>query len=60
MPQTGKKVYKIMYDWVGKMFHWELKRLKFDQIKKKNKTYMHKPESIVENDTHTFFWYFEI
>ena len=36
---------------VGKLFHWELcKKFKFDQA---NKWYMHNPEPVLENETHT-------
>ena len=39
-----------MYDWVGKVIHWELcKRLKFGHA---YKWYMQKPESVLENETH--------
>ena len=33
------------------------KKLKFDYTSKR---YMHKPESILENETHEIFWGFEI
>ena len=37
------------HDWVGKVIHWEwLKRLKFDHA---DKCYMHKSESLLENET---------
>ena len=40
------------------MIHWELyKRLKFDHTAK---WYMHKPESILENETHKILWDLEI
>ena len=41
--------YKIRQDWVGKMIHWELhKKFKFDHM---TKWYMHKPESVLKNET---------
>ena len=40
------------------MIHWELcKKLKFDHTTKK---YMHKPESVFENEKHQILWDFEI
>ena len=46
------------HDWVGKLICWNLcKILKFDHT---NKWYVHKPASILENETHKLFWYFEI
>ena len=33
------------------------KKLKFDHT---TKWYMHKPESVLENETHRILWYFEI
>ena len=45
-------------DWVGKVIHWELyKKLKFDHS---TKWYIHKPESVLENETYEIHWYFEI
>ena len=41
-----------MTEWEG----WS-KRLKFDHT---TKWYMHKQESVQENETHTFLWYLEI
>ena len=44
---------KTSHDWVGKVIHRELcKRLKFDYAVK---WYMHKPESVLENETHKIF-----
>ena len=41
---------KTKHDWVGKVIHWELcKRLNFERT---TKWYMHKPESILDNDIH--------
>ena len=40
------------------MTHWELcKKLKFDHS---NEWYMHKLESILDNDTHKILWDWEI
>ena len=48
MQQTGIKGYKSRHNWVGKASHWELcKRLEFHYT---NKWYIHKPESILENE----------
>ena len=45
------KEYKARYAWVGNVTHWELcKRLKFDLW------YMHKSESLRENETHEILW----
>ena len=39
----------MIHDWVGKVTYREsCKRLKFDQT---NKLYMHKPESVLGNET---------
>ena len=43
---------------MGKVNNWELyKRLKFNHS---IKWYMHKPESILENETHEILWGFKI
>ena len=58
MNEASKKVYKTRHDWVGKLIHQKLyKRLNFDQ---NNKWYMHKPESVLENETHKILLDFEI
>ena len=45
-------------DRVGKGIHWELcKKMKFDHT---TKWYVHKPKSVLENETHTILWDFEI
>ena len=50
--------YKTRRDGVGKVIHRELcKRLKFDHT---NKWYMHKPESVLENERHKLLLDFEI
>ena len=44
-------------DWLGKVIHWELcKKFKFDLM---NKWYMHKPESVPENELLKILWDFE-
>ena len=53
-----QKEYKNKCDWVGKMIHWELcKKLKFHYTIIR---YMHKPEGILENETHKNLWDSEI
>ena len=43
-----QKENKTRHDWVGKVINWELcKKLKVDQT---IKCYMHKPESLQENE----------
>ena len=50
--------YKIKYVLLGKVIHWELyKKLKFEHTTKSLK---HKPERVMENETHNLFWDFEI
>ena len=47
-----------MYDWVGKLIHWELcKRLKFDYT---IKLYRHKPVFLLKNGTYKVLWDVEI
>ena len=56
--KLAQKEYKSRHDWVGKVIHWELcKKLKFDHT---TKWYMHKPESILENEAYKILWDFEI
>ena len=53
-----EKQLMTRHDWVGKVIHWELcKKLKFDHTAW---GYMHKPESVKENETHILLWDFEI
>ena len=53
-----KKVFKSKHELAGKVIHWELcKRLKFGHA---NEWYMHKPESVLENESHIIFWDFKI
>ena len=48
-----QKEYKTRPDWVGKVTHWDLcKRLKIDHTAE---WYMHKPESVLENETQNSF-----
>ena len=50
--------YKIRHDWKGKMVHCELcQGLKFGQA---HKWYMHKQESVLENEMQKILWDFEI
>ena len=52
MQQTGKKEFKTRPDWDGEVIHFELcKKLKFDHT---TKWYMHKSESVLENEIHKF------
>ena len=55
MQQTmAKTKCQIRHDWVGKVIHCELcKKLKFDYT---TKWYMHKPESVLENEMHKIIW----
>ena len=53
-----QKEYKARHDWVGKGIHWEMcKKFKFDHA---NKSYMHNPAHVLENDTHKLLWDFNI
>ena len=55
--KLAQKEYKIRYNWVGKVIHWELcKKLKFDHT---TKWYMHKSESFLENEMHKILWDFD-
>ena len=43
---------------MGKVTHWEMcKKFKFDHM---NKGYMHRPEAVLENDTHRLLWDFDV
>ena len=56
--KLAQREYKTRHDWVGKVIHWELcKKLNFDHT---TKWYMHKPESVLENETHKILWDYEI
>ena len=53
-----QREYKTRYDWVGKVINWDLcKKLNFEHT---TKWHMHKLESVLENETHTILWDFEI
>ena len=53
-----QKENKTRHNWVRKVIHWELcKRLKYDHTIKQ---YMHKPESILENETNKILWDFKM
>ena len=53
-----QKEYKTRHNWVGKGIHWVMyEKFKFDHT---NKWYMHKPVSVLENDTHKLLWDFHI
>ena len=54
----AQKEYKTWHNWAGKVIHWKLwKKLKFDHTAK---WYMHKSESVRENEMHKVLWDFEI
>ena len=54
----GAKKCEVIYDWVEKVIYRELcKKLKLDHT---TKWCVHKPEPVLENETHTFFRDFEI
>ena len=56
--KLAKKKYQSRHDWLGKVIHWKFcKKLKYHYP---NKLYMHKPESVFENETHKIFWDFEM
>ena len=56
--KLAQKECKNRHDWVGLVIHLELcKRLKSDHT---NKWYMHKLESILDNETHKILWDVEI
>ena len=56
--RLAQKKYKGRHDWVGNIIQWELhKRLNFNPT---TKWYMHKPESVIENETHKILWNFKI
>ena len=56
--KLAQKEYKARHDWVGKVVHWEMcRKFQFDHT---NKWYMHKPASVLENDTHKLLCDFNI
>ena len=48
--------YKTRYEWVGKVMHWELCK----KLNRTTKWYVHKPETILENEMRKILWDFEI
>ena len=55
--KQAQREYKTKHNWVGKVIHWELcKKFKSDRT---NKSYMYKPEAVLENETHKILWDFE-
>ena len=58
MKQISAKKNTIRHDWVGKVIYWKLcNKFKFDH---NTKWYIHKPESVLENETHKILWDFKI
>ena len=56
--KLAQKEYKTQHNWMGKVIHWKLcKKQKFDHT---TKWHMHKPEYVLENETHKVLWDFEI
>ena len=54
--KVAQREYKTIHDWVGKDFHKEFCK----KLKIMVKWYMHKPKSVVENETHKILRDFEI
>ena len=56
--KLAQKKYTTRYNWVGKVFQWEMcQKFKFDYT---NKWYMHNTAPVLENDTNKFLWDFNI
>ena len=56
--KLGQKEYKNRHNWVGKVIQWELcEKFRFDYT---NKRYIHKPISVLKNNTHKLLWNFDI
>ena len=56
--KLAQKEYKASHGLVGKVIHWEIcKKFKLDHA---NKWYMHNQAPVIENDTHTLLWDFDI
>ena len=56
--KLAQKEYETRHNLIGKVIHGELcKKFKFDHT---NKSYIHNPESVLENETHKILWGFEI
>ena len=53
-----QREYKTRQDWVRNMIHWKLcKKLESEYT---TKWYIHKPESVLKNETHKVLWDIEI
>ena len=56
--KLAQNEYKMRHNRVGKVIYWGLcKKFQFDHA---NKSYMHNPEPVLENDTRNLLWDFEI
>ena len=56
--KLAQKVYTTRHHWVKEVIYCQLcKKMKFDYS---NKWHMHKPESVLKNETHKLLWHFEI
>ena len=56
--KLAQREYNARRDSVGKVIHWEMcKKFKFDHT---NKSYMHNPAPVQENDTHKLLWDFDL
>ena len=56
--KLAQKEYKVRYDWVGKVIHWEMcRKFQFDHT---NKWYMYNLAPVLENDSHKLLWDFSI
>ena len=52
--KLAQKEYKARHDWVGKVIHGEMcKKFKFDHT---NKSYIHNPAAVLENNTNKLLW----
>ena len=55
--KLAQKEYNARRDLVGKVIHWKMcKKFKFGHT---NKSYMHNPGPVQENDTHKLLWDFD-
>ena len=58
MQKLVQKEYKTRQEWEVNVIIWKLyEKLKFNHT---NKWYIHNPESILENESHTLLWDFAI
>ena len=56
--KLAQREYKARHDWVEKVIHMELcKKIHFGYTTKR---YIHKPESVLENETHNILWDFDL